>query len=236
MTNGSDSNSANSATSAVEADDRADTKVVDGTEAAYGAEQDDAEGTGDGRSLRRKRNRDAVITALIDLIREGDLNPTVAKIADRALVSHRSVFRYFTDLNDLAKTAIDTEMVKAWPLSVITNPGEGTLDERIDVLVQTSMRTFERTHRLGLVGRAKSIVLEELNEGMVNIYELRLDQVRRQFAPELDQMDPDRAEAIAVAVTAATGLDSYDVQHRMRGLPPEQIAEMWKVTIDALLD
>ena len=105
---------------------------------ALQAESEQAEATrideGDGRSLRRKRNRDAVISALIDLIQEGNLTPTVAKIADRAAVSHRSVFRYFDDLNDLARTAIETEFRKTWPLSVITNVGEGPLDERIDAL------------------------------------------------------------------------------------------------------
>ena len=190
---------------------------------------------GDGRSLRRKRNRDAVITALIELIQEGDLTPTVAKIADRAEVSHRSVFRYFEDLNDLPRTAIETEFRKAWPLSVIPNVGEGPLDERIDSLVTSAIRTLQRTHLLGLVARSRAIDLEEVDRGLTTIYELRLDQVRRHFAPELDEMDPTRAETIAVAVTAATGLDSFDVQHRMVGRPADEVAEMWKVTIKALL-
>lgn len=189
---------------------------------------------GDGRSLRRKRNRDAVITSLIELIQEGDLNPTVAKIADRAAVSHRSVFRYFDDLNDLARTAIETEFRKAWPLSVIPNVGEGSLGERIDSLVTSAIRTLQRTHLLGLVARSRAIDLEEVDRGLTTIYELRLDQVRRHFAPELEAMDAKRAETIAVAVTATTGLDSYDVQHRMVGRTAEEIADMWKTTIQAL--
>ncbi len=190
---------------------------------------------GDGRSLRRKRNRDAVISALIELIQEGDLAPTVAKIADRAAVSHRSVFRYFDDLNDLARTAIETEFRKAWPLSVIANVGEGPLDERIDAIVAASMRTFQRTHKLGLVARSRAIDLEEVDRGLTRIYELRLDPIRRHFAPELDQMDPNRAETIAVAVTAVTGLDSFDVQHRMMGREVDEVAEMWRTTIHTLL-
>ena len=191
---------------------------------------------GDGRSLRRKRNRDAVITALIELIQEGDLTPTVAKIVDRVAVSHRSVFRYFTDLNDLARTAIETEFRKAWPLSVIPNVGEGPLDERIDALVSSAIRTFQRTHLLGLVARSRAIDLDEVDRGLTTIYELRLDQVRRHFAQELDAMDETRAESIAVAIASTTGLDSYDVQYRMVGRTAEEVAEMWKTTIHALLD
>ena len=190
---------------------------------------------GDGRSLRRKRNRDAVITALIELIQEGDLNPTVAKIADRAAVSHRSVFRYFDDLNDLARTAIETEFRKTWPLSVLPNVGEGPLDERINALVASALRTLQRTHLLGLVARSRAIDLAEVDRGLTTIYELRLDQVRRHFAPELGQMAETRAETIAAAVTAATGLDSYDVQYRMVGRTADEIADMWRTTIHALL-
>jgi TetR/AcrR family transcriptional regulator of autoinduction and epiphytic fitness len=212
--------------------------AIDGTSAL----QADEEATAatpiderDGRSLRRKRNRDAVIAALIELIQEGELTPTVAKIADRAAVSHRSVFRYFDDLNDLARTAIETEFRKAWPLSVIANVGEGPLDERIGSLVASAIRTLQRTHLLGLVARSRAIDLEEVDRGLTTIYELRLDQVRRHFALELEQMDETQAETIAVAVAAATGLDSYDVQHRMMGRPSDEVAEMWRTTIRALL-
>ena len=207
---------------------------------ALQADQDAAPATpideGDGRSLRRTRNRDAVITALIELIEEGDLTPTVAKIADRAAVSHRSVFRYFDDLNDLARTAIETEFRKTWPLSVISNVGEGPLAERVDALVASAIRTHQRTHLLGIVARSRSIDIEEVDRVLTAIYELRLDQIRRHFRPELEPMDETRAEAIAVAVTATVGLDSYDVQFRMIGRSIDEIAEMWRTTIHALLD
>jgi AcrR family transcriptional regulator len=221
MTNVPQPNAATNGSSALGADDESvATTPIDG---------------GDGRSLRRKRNRDAVITALIDLIREGDLTPTVSKIADRAAVSHRSVFRYFEDLNDLARTAIEVEFRNAWPLSVIPHVGEGPLDGRIDAMVNSAIRTFQRTHLLGIVARSRAIDLDEVDRGLTTIYELRLDQVRRHFAPELDTMEPARAEAIAVAITATTGLDSFDVQHRMVGRSVEEVATIWQTTIHALL-
>ena len=192
---------------------------------------------GDGRSLRRKRNRDAVITALIELIQEGELTPTVAKIADRAAVSHRSVFRYFDDLNDLARTAIETEFRKAWPLSVISNVGEGPLDERIDALVTSAIRTFQRTHMLGIVARSRAIDLEEVDRGLTTDLRAPPRSGPPPFrSPNSTRWTRSRAEAIAVAVAATTGLDSYDVQIRMVGRTADEIAAMWKTTIHALLD
>ncbi len=110
------------------------------------------------------------------------------------------------------------------------------MEERIDALVISAIRTFQRTHLLGLVARSRAIDLEEMDRGLTTIYELRLDQVRRQFACELEAMDEQRAEAIAVAITATTGLDSYDVQHRMSGRTSNEVGETWRIILHALLD
>lgn len=43
----------------------------------------------DGRHLRRDRNRDAVVDALLALYGEGNLDPSSAEIAERARLSPR---------------------------------------------------------------------------------------------------------------------------------------------------
>ena len=58
---------------------------------------------GDGRRLRRDRNRTAVVDALLDLYGESNLRPSTAEIAERAGLSHRSLFRYFDDFEDLCR-------------------------------------------------------------------------------------------------------------------------------------
>ena len=71
---------------------------------------------------------------------------------------------------------------------------------------------------------------------MITIYEMRLDQVRRHFAQELDAMDADRADAIASAVASTAGPDSYDIQHRILERSPDEIATSWATIIAALFD
>ena len=90
----------------------------------------------DGRTLRRTRNRTAVIAALLEIIREGNLRPGASEIADRAGVSHRSIFRYFDDLDDLVRTAIDHAFEQAGPMADIPDIGSGSLDERIAVITK----------------------------------------------------------------------------------------------------
>ncbi|MEO1059567.1 MAG: helix-turn-helix domain-containing protein, partial [Actinomycetota bacterium] len=86
----------------------------------------------DGRSLRRERNREAVIDALVELIQEGNLEPGAKQIAERAGVSHRSVFRYFDDMTDLAETAVRREFAAAAELAAIPQPSSDSLAARID--------------------------------------------------------------------------------------------------------
>ena len=172
---------------------------------------------------------------MIDLIREGDLKPTVDKIADRAALSHRSVFRYFDDLNDLARAAFETEFREALPLAIVDNVGEGELVDRIDRLVATQLRTLRRTHLLGIVARSRATDIEAIEIGQRKIYARRLDQITRHFAPELGALPARHAEAIASSIAVTTWLDSYDLQVRTAGRSPDEIAELWKITLHALL-
>src|SRR5688500_3891186 len=61
----------------------------------------------DGRRLRRQQNREAVIDALIELFEEGSYTPSSAEVAERAGISPRSLFRYFDDVDDLNRAAVD---------------------------------------------------------------------------------------------------------------------------------
>ncbi len=189
----------------------------------------------DGRTLRRKRNRDAVIASLISLIEEGDLDPTVAKIADRAAVSHRSIFRYFDDLDDLARTALETAVRGALPLAVIPNVGEGSLEHRIDAMVASRLRLLQRTSRLIRVAHRKSTTLPEIDRGLANIADMTRDQVRRHFAIEIDAMDPEVALQVTAALSALMGFEGYDHQRRLLGRLDEEIADSWRLVLRSIL-
>ena len=64
--------------------------AVEQSDDAFGEETD-------GRRLRRALNREAVVDALLSLYDEGNLRPGTDRIAERAGISPRSLFRYFDD-------------------------------------------------------------------------------------------------------------------------------------------
>lgn len=67
----------------------------------------------DGRRARSQASRSKIIQALMDMIVKGDANPSTAKIAKKAGVGLRSVFRHFDD-KDAMFREVDTILVKAY--------------------------------------------------------------------------------------------------------------------------
>ena len=59
----------------------------------------------DGRSARAERTRAAIVEALLELNREGDLKPTGERIAERAGVSLRALWANFKDMEALFAAA-----------------------------------------------------------------------------------------------------------------------------------
>jgi len=76
----------------------------------------EASGNGpDGRALRGARNRERIVEALLELVREGELLPTAEQVSQRAGVGTRTVFRHFDDmesLNSEVQAAIKLESIR----------------------------------------------------------------------------------------------------------------------------
>jgi TetR/AcrR family transcriptional regulator, regulator of autoinduction and epiphytic fitness len=155
-------------------------------------------GTPDGRRLRSERTRTAVVGALLELIREGDLRPTAERIAARAGVSERTVFQHykdreamFTAMGELQAQAI-TEIWK--PLS-----REGPYAERLDAFLEQRVRLLEF-----ITPTRRAVLLEEPGSdaaaaGLARIRRLMRREVELVFAPEIGGADGKAAAAYAVA-------------------------------------
>lgn len=196
--------------------------------------RDDGETT-DGRSLRRQRNREAVIVALLDLIREGHYDPAASEIADRAGVSHRSVFRYFEDLSDLVRAAIDHEVRDTLPLAIIDDIGEGSLDERIDRLIESRLRIFHRTYGIGKVARARALGIPAIDEGLATVAELYRSQLKVHFATELDTFDPEQHDTLIDAVQVVVSFESFDFFRRRLEVDDARLSDSWRFALRRIL-
>lgn len=189
----------------------------------------------DGRTLRRSRNRTAVIVALLDLIREGDLRPGAAEIADRAGVSHRSIFRYFDDLDDLVRTAIDHAIAGAEPFIEIPDMGSGTPTERVSAFVEARLTLFEHIDGTMQVARMRASSIPAIDEGLAGLAAAFRDQITQQFAVELDAATDNERPMLVDGVLVLTSHDSYTIHTRLLRRDSEYIRAAWVTALTALL-
>ncbi len=189
----------------------------------------------DGRTMRRNRNRSAVIAALLDMIREGNLHPGAAEIAERAGVSHRSIFRYFDDLNDLVRTAIDQAFRDADPLSSIPELGTGDFDERVAALVDARLALFDLVSGPMQLARMRAYSIPSIDAEFAAVAELFRQQIREQFAPELASVDRPEREYLVDGALVITSHDSFSSHTRLLGSSRERIRAAWITAVSALM-
>lgn len=166
----------------------------------------------DGRTARRNRNRDAVLDALIELSREGDgeSEPPVEAIADRAGVSYRSIYRYFDDRTDLILSAVRRILGDGFSIFDVDGLGEGSLDDRITGLVHTVLRAHRELGpltRLVVRLRADEPAVAELYE---DVRMRNRSQVATQLAPELAVFAPDERRLVLLAIGTMFQVESLD--------------------------
>ena len=106
------------------------------------------------------RNREAVVEALLDLYREGNLSPNAEEIAARSGLSPRSLFRYFDDVDDLIRAAIHRQQAQALPLVLIDATPESPFQARVAALVDQRFRLYrrggQRRHRGPVAGTVRA--------------------------------------------------------------------------------
>lgn len=189
----------------------------------------------DGRTLRRTRNRTAVIDALLEIVREGNLHPGAAEIAERAGVSHRSIFRYFDDLDDLARNAIDHAFAEAGPLADVPDIGVGALPERIETFVDSRLSLLQFVDGTMQLARMRAPSIASIDEGLAAIAELFRAQIGEHFADELAGRSEADRPLMVDAILVLTSHDSYSIHIRLLHSDIDRIRTAWVTAISQML-
>jgi TetR/AcrR family transcriptional regulator, regulator of autoinduction and epiphytic fitness len=131
----------------------------------------------DGRTAKglriRQRVRERILTAYIDLIRNGVPAPTARETAARAGLSLRVIFKHFSDLRALRLEAFNRMQVQSREFLPQKIPDRGTPAERLERFLQLHTRRLEYLTAL------------------------------RRTAAMVESVDPDVAEALREARSAA---------------------------------
>ena len=189
----------------------------------------------DGRRMRRHRTRDAVVDALLDLIRDGDLAPSAEAVAARAGLSARSVFRYFDDLDDLCRVAIVHQLDAVRPLLQADLDVAGPLAERIAAVVDQRVRLFEAMGDVGAFARLRAPFQPLVAEQLDAARRLLRDRLRATLGPELAALDGDTADAIVAAADVLCSFESFRLLREGHGRSAIEAAAVMTSGVKALL-
>jgi AcrR family transcriptional regulator len=185
----------------------------------------------DGRRLRREQNREAVLDALVDMFGEGVYQPSSNEIAVRAGLSPRSLFRYFDDVDDLNRAAIDRQLVAARPLLDVGVGGDAPTATKVDHLVEARVRLFETIAPAARAARVCAprhpVIAAQLHDGRSYLRH----QVHRLFSAELDG---DRA-ALLPALDALCSFETYELLRADQGLSRTKTVAALVSALTALL-
>ena len=188
----------------------------------------------DGRLARSARTRHAVVDALLDLLGEGDLRPTAARIAERAGVSLRIVFHHFDDLEAIYSELADRQAERVKPLTVPI-PVALPFARRVEKFAAQRGRLLET---LSPVRRA-AVLMEPFRPALAKRLKHARDLMRAAaiaaFAPELSKLAADEKRATTAALDVMTSWVAWEQMRRHQGLSETDARSVMAVTIRALL-
>jgi AcrR family transcriptional regulator len=193
----------------------------------------EGERAADGRHARSERSRQAMVDALLALLREGVVRPSSAQIAERAGVTQRTLFNQFGDMESLVTAACGRQVRRY--LELQPSAGTGPVEERV------------RRYCLGL-----ERLLEEImhvrwavltNPGMPptgtrvvrNSLLFTRRQLREAFAPELEPLDAATCDEVLDALELETDPVVWRLRRVQQELTPDECRAVVQRTILALL-
>ena len=158
----------------------------------------------DGRLARTARSRAAIVDALLDLVQEGDLQPTANRIAARAGLSLRLIYHHFGDLESLFHAAAvrQTERLSAY---IVPIEAGLPLAERVTAIVDQRADVLDWMTPVRLASLLQEPFSEELRSARDEMLRGGVAQVAEVFAPELAALAPAAADETLAALTTTLG-------------------------------
>ena len=195
----------------------------------------DASPTGSADRARRpapSERRTRALDAFIDLVLERGVHPRPEEVAERAEVSIASLYRYFSDLDELRHDAAERVVARFPDKFIIPAIGSGGRQERITSFTASRLALHEALHSLQLLSRTMG------HDDPYHVDAARAamaGQIRRQFDTELQKLSPARREDTVAVIAALTSVESWEQFRRSHGRSPTQTRRAWNGAIDQIL-
>jgi AcrR family transcriptional regulator len=184
----------------------------------------------DGRRRRGQNNRARIVTAMLEIIRTGDMSPSADQVAARADVGLRTVFRHFKDMDSLyseMSIAIEDEL-----RAVVVTPFRSTdWKDRVIELVDRRAFAFEKIAPFKHASEAyrhRSRFLDQDSGKLVMV--LRQILVGELRPPLVD--DPLKVETLDLLLS----FEAWSRLRREQGLSIETASQVLRAAVRRILD
>jgi AcrR family transcriptional regulator len=171
---------------------------------------------------------------LVDLLRDGDHDPTAKAIAERAGVSLRLVFHHFGDIDDLYRAVATLQLERHWGDLPRFSP-KLALSLRIDRTVRHRSVLYEEISPVRRAALRRAPSSSGVTDLLVHADGLLRENLSAAFAPELKAQPEVESNDTLVALDAAS---SWEAWERMRWRSDLNVATTRRVmtrTMSALL-
>jgi TetR/AcrR family transcriptional regulator, regulator of autoinduction and epiphytic fitness len=188
----------------------------------------------DGRAARSHRTRRAILDAMRALHAEGDLRPTVPRIAARAGVSLRTVWQQFADREALLIEAVkrDREIQR----SLVTRIDQDQpLAARVEAFVAQRARVLEEMTPTWRAARVHLPFSDQLTRDRSRRNAASRAEVESVFAQELSQLPWQQRERLVDALHAISLWSYWETLRTDLELSPLGAKEILISTFGALL-
>ena len=189
----------------------------------------------DGRTARRDRNRIAVVDSLLDLYRSGNLDPSSEEIALHAGLSARSLFRYYDDLADLARTAIAAQMLRVKDLAAVPTEPEWSAAQRLQQLVSRRFGFYEAMGFVGIVARLRAPFQPVIDLELREMRSFWRNQFQSIMAEEIAAVSELNRAALLVAVDLVLSFESYQLMRHDQLLTHDECVTCTAQSVAVLL-
>jgi AcrR family transcriptional regulator len=183
----------------------------------------------DGRKARSERSRQQIIDALFKIVRSGEVNPSAARVAEKANVSLRTVFRHFEEIDSLYREMVNQCEARFLP-TFMTPFESANWKERLLELRDRRMQFFEDVLYLRICTEARRYQSDVIMADYKRFF--RIERARLvSLLPEDIQQDINLLSALDIAMC----FDTYRRLRQESAMSPEETRAAVASLLDVIL-
>jgi AcrR family transcriptional regulator len=162
----------------------------------------------DGRVARSYRTRAAIVDALVCLLEEGNVQPTIEEIAARASVAPRTVFQHYPDREALFVAVSDHRQAQLTALMGAIS-ADAPLAQRITDVVEQRARVYEWIAPVRRAALLMAPFSDSVQAWLAGFRAVKRADLERVFAAEIAACDASERPTLVAALGAVASWSTW---------------------------